>query len=526
MSRPLHSLKGVELVDALLEEWPTSERATLDWDDFAEGIMAKLETEPLGPRAAEATSDAKFLLAPDLNGAITSGAEAPVSHPLVPAPSLLRATVGESDARAPHVEETMSASQRDRRSSLQDLAKMANEGPRSQRGGANGNGPDSFGAAPMSQRSSGRLSEGSGVVDLQSLSVLPVYGESPSEVVLPPSSKTMPGTVPGVQPKSDTFALGTASSTPGYVAVASENPPSMQESVPPMPQSIAPAFLSDSGITPPRRMSGPGVGVVFGGIVGVLAVAAGALFFVVSKKAPTTDTAAASVSFTAPADPVEAPVVAPTDQVEPVAQAAQNDEAAKPADGAMDPSALPVTAAKTDETAHRANSSSKESAPVAAAAGPSKKEAKEAAAKEAKEAKEAKKLAAATPPPPSGIPDNALGAEMKKAAGPGVLGSGVESNKTDPQFAAGTVPQRPSQGTLTSALGRVVGKAKSCIGPDDPISRASVVFASAGTVSSVSVSGHAAGKPAEACIKAALSGAKLNTPFAEPTYTTTVTIRP
>lgn len=512
MSRPLQSLHGVELVDALLEEWRdhglhTQERSTLAWDDFAEGIMARIDSE--GGRARqvcddEVTSDAKFLLAPNLNGANTSGAEAPVSHPLVPV--LLTAA---EDARAPHLEETMGASQRDRRSSLQDLAKMANEGPRSQRGG---NGPDSFAAAPMSQRSTGRLSEGSGVVDLQSLSVLPVYGDAPSEAALPPSS---------VQANSDTFAVGTAPLTPaappGYAAFASEAPPppSMQESVPPMPLSIAPASLSDSGIVQPRRMSGPGVGVVFGGIVGVLAVAAGALFFVVSKKAPANETAAASTTVVAPAEK--------TEEVAAVAPVAAVEEAAKPSDG-TDPTALPVTGAKgADTDSHRTHGSSKDSAPVAAAATPaSKKEAKEAAAKEAKEAK---KVAAAEPPPPSGIPDNDLGKAMKVAGGPGVVGSGVE-NKADAQFAAGTVPQRPSQGTLTSALGRVLGKAKACIGPDDPISRASVVFASAGTVSSVAVSGNAAGKPAEACIKSALSGAKLNTPFAEPTYTTTVTIRP
>jgi hypothetical protein len=321
-------------------------------------------------------------------------------------------------------------------------------------------------------------------------------------------------------PKSDTFVVGATPAAPaGYAAFASEAPPSMQESVPPMPLSIAPASLSDSGITQAggaRRMSGPGVGVVFGGIVGVLAVAAGALFFVVSKKAPAADTAAASMTVAAPADKVEAPVVAV------VAPIAAVEQAAQPSDG-TDPSALPVTGAKADDT-HRTHGS-KDSAPVAATATPSssKKDAKDA--KEA--AKEAKKLAAAepTPPPPSGIPDNDLGKAMKVAGGPGVVGSGVE-NKADAQFAAGTVPQRPSQGTLTSALGRVLGKAKSCIGPDDPISRASVVFASAGTVSSVTVSGNAAGKPAEACIKTALSGAKLNTPFAEPTYTTTVTIRP
>jgi hypothetical protein len=50
------------------------------------------------------------------------------------------------------------------------------------------------------------------------------------------------------------------------------------------------------------------------------------------------------------------------------------------------------------------------------------------------------------------------------------------------------------------------------------------VFSSAGTVQSVSVSGGAVGKPAEACIKDALMKAKLQ-PFAEATYSAPVTIR-
>lgn len=400
----------------------------------------------------------------------------------------------------------MGASQRDRRSSLQDLAKMANEGPRSQRGG-NGaeSGAGSFASAPMSQRSTGRLSEGSGVVDLQSLSVLPVYGDAPSEAALPSSVQ------PHSSAASDTFAVRSPTAPAGYAAFATEAPPSMQDSVPPIPLSIAPSSLStsltESGITQPRRMSGPGVGVMFGGIVGVLAVSAGALFFVVSKKAPV-ETAAASTTIAAPADKLE----------EAAAVALVAPAAAKPADG-TDPTGLPVAAVKPEGEGHRGSHAAKGSAPIAAAATPSSSK------KDAKEAVRETKVTAAEPPPPSGIPDNALGAEMKKAAGPGVVGSGVE-NKADSQFAAGTVPQRPSQGTLTSALGRVLGKAKSCIGPDDPISRASVVFASAGTVSSVTVTGNAAGKPAEACIKTALGGAKLNTPFADPAYTTTVTIRP
>ena len=50
------------------------------------------------------------------------------------------------------------------------------------------------------------------------------------------------------------------------------------------------------------------------------------------------------------------------------------------------------------------------------------------------------------------------------------------------------------------------------------------MFGSSGTVQSVTVTGGAAGKPAEACIKNALMKAKLS-PFAEPTYTANITVR-
>ncbi|MEA2746282.1 MAG: hypothetical protein QOI41_425, partial [Myxococcales bacterium] len=63
-----------------------------------------------------------------------------------------------------------------------------------------------------------------------------------------------------------------------------------------------------------------------------------------------------------------------------------------------------------------------------------------------------------------------------------------------------------------------------CLGPDDPVSRASITFTSAGTVQSVNVTGGAVGKPAEACIKGALGKAKV-APFAEATYTANITVR-
>ena len=131
----------------------------------------------------------------------------------------------------------------------------------------------------------------------------------------------------------------------------------------------------------------------------------------------------------------------------------------------------------------------------------------------------AKDLPQATPGASGGLND-----AMRQAAGPTSAGTDNANDKKGPEFAPGSVPQKPSQGALTGALGAVLPGARACLGPDDPVSRATVVFTSNGSVQSVSVSGGAAGKPSEGCIKGALSKAKLQ-PFAEATYTTTVTVR-
>jgi hypothetical protein len=130
------------------------------------------------------------------------------------------------------------------------------------------------------------------------------------------------------------------------------------------------------------------------------------------------------------------------------------------------------------------------------------------------------------PKTPTG-PNAALGDEMRKSVGasasseidvkPAAAPSGQNS-------VSGNVPTKPSQGAVTGAIGAVLPAARECLGPDDPISRAQIVFSSDGTVQSVTVSGPAAGKPTEACIKGALSKAKVP-PFAEPSYTAPITIR-
>ncbi|MEO7112171.1 MAG: hypothetical protein ABI183_17130, partial [Polyangiaceae bacterium] len=126
------------------------------------------------------------------------------------------------------------------------------------------------------------------------------------------------------------------------------------------------------------------------------------------------------------------------------------------------------------------------------------------------------------PPSVGGSPN--LQNAMQTAAGPSDSTT-TQTATTGPKFAPGSVPQRPSQGALASAIGRVLPDARSCLGPDDGVSYANIVFESGGGVQNVTLSGYAANKPAGACITTALKKGSVG-PFAEPTYSARVTVRP
>lgn len=134
---------------------------------------------------------------------------------------------------------------------------------------------------------------------------------------------------------------------------------------------------------------------------------------------------------------------------------------------------------------------------------------------------EAKDKSAA--PAATGDP-NSLQAQMDKAVG----GSTPAPKADEPAAKAphsADVPEVPSQGAIQGAMGAVMGQARSCVAGMDEPSRAQVTFVSNGSVSAVSVSGPAAGKPAAGCISAALKRAKV-TPFQKPSFSVGVTIRP
>lgn len=129
---------------------------------------------------------------------------------------------------------------------------------------------------------------------------------------------------------------------------------------------------------------------------------------------------------------------------------------------------------------------------------------------------------------PTGKPGD-LQSEIARAAG---ADGKPKDNAGDgtPEPAAGNpktqnIPEQPSQGAVASAVGGVMGGAKSCVSGADDVSRANVTFSSNGSVSNVSVTGWAAAHGKSACVTAALKGAKVG-PFSKPSFTFPVTIRP
>ena len=136
----------------------------------------------------------------------------------------------------------------------------------------------------------------------------------------------------------------------------------------------------------------------------------------------------------------------------------------------------------------------------------------------------AKPVTPVAPPPQAPAVEAARPPEDLNAALRKEVGDNAIPKTPAAAFRAGDVPQTPSQGAVTGALGAVLPQARACLGPDDSISKASIVFTANGGVQSVKVAGGAAGRPAEACIRDALSKARVQ-PFAEPTYPASITIR-
>jgi len=238
--------------------------------------------------------------------------------------------------------------------------------------------------------------------------------------------------------------------------------------------------------------------------VAAAAIAAGVFF---AARHTQREGGAASVDVaTSPAQPVSsARTVAQAQPAIPVASMAADDRGVDPA--SLPPAPTAVVAAR--ETAI---------GPAPAAAKP----ALPPAARTTTPA-HAADVPTATAPPSAGVNLQTL---MQQAAGVTSAPAAPATTSPDaPLGVVGSVPLRPSQGAIQGALGAVLPSARACLGPDDAISHAAITFGSDGSVVNVGVSGGAAGKPAEGCIRVALMKARV-APFAQPTFTGTVTVRP
>lgn len=452
--------------------------------------------------------------------------------------------------------------ERDRRS-LQELARLAQLTPA----------PASVAPSGSHRASAARSDDDSGLVDLAAASLVdpqaavraqstplasaglfddvvpeapvsyrPVSQPPPSRV--PASLAPVPGSGVPAAPSVPSLVPGALASGP---SIAPSQPPVARHSVPGTPGALLsqPALASQPAPTlaPPAPLSAPRVPalatasyaalvlpkkpskrLVAAGVIGAIALVAGGIFAVRQAQQNAAAQAVAASSIEAPKrlkdEDIPLPEPTATENV-----AAQNAATAavteEPADEGtvLDPNALPE--AQTTPVRHGTKAASK-SVPQSVAQAATPKATTKAAATAKND--EAGKLTERDLPPSSGVV-GALGDEMRKAVGDKGNDPSPAAGATGPQFAAGSVPQKPSQGAVTSAIGAVLPSARGCLGPDDPISRAAVVFGSAGTVESVRVSGGAAGKPAESCIQSALGKAKL-APFAEPTYTANITVRP
>ena len=403
---------------------------------------------------------------------------------------------------------TMPANRERDRQSLKDLAKMA-QGLTPPPGSVSGSPSSVLRAgvpATLATDKAERPSHDSGVIDLAA------------------ASHADPGAAIRAQATplatQDLFAQDGDSLRPGPVAFGAAVGAATTAQVPPSGQAApgiqpAPTPSVQGGAAPALAPKASGnatllIALGLGGILALSAVVGGVVVVrsrAASEQAPVAVTVAAPAVQNAAQIDSKGPKTLPTDTK---AEAAPAPEAAPTALAVTDLAA--PTAGKTDANAGaKVAAPTTPAVPVAAAVAPSAPKPKGTKSANAKENTETG-------------PAGDLGAAIKKEVG------GDEAQKNDAKAAVmggagtGNLPQKPSQGAVTGAIGAVLPGARACLGPDDPVSRASIVFGSSGAAQSVTVSGGAAGKPAEACIKDALMKAKLQ-PFADPTYSANITVR-
>lgn len=492
-----------------LAAWPAAEKPQSDWDDMAAAVVDRIEAGDPGTTKSY-LADEKIFAAP-VGQLPEEGHNSAHASP-----------VSTRDAKKPTPENgpmSFAADREGERKSLQDLARLASltpappstapKSPAARAGEAKGDDSGLINlaalAAPSTDTVAGPATPAPGLASAGLFDEDPASMAPPS--VAPPSVRSAPAPSARISaapisavPSAPVSAAPISAAPISAASAASAASMAPISAVPSAPVSAAPMMA------PTKKKSSAGL-IIVGALVGVAALAAGGAFVVRGQLAKQQAVAMAPKTEAAPTVATPAPKADDN-------KVAQADTPSTPSTDSVDPSQLPSPNAAAPKTTLAAKG-----APVAAPKAAASAEPKKADEKPEGPQMSAKDLPQTAPGASGGLND-----AMRQAAGPSTTTNDNGSDKKGPDYAPGSVPQKPSQGALTGALGAVLPSARACLGPDDPVSRATVVFSSNGAVQSVAVSGGAAGKPAEGCIKGALGKAKLQ-PFAESTYTTTVTVR-
>ncbi|CAN5282466.1 hypothetical protein BH09MYX1_BH09MYX1_65060 [soil metagenome] len=472
-------MSGARDLDKMLADWPSATPTDVEREDFAARVVDSI--------VAEST------------GKLEESTEALLSAPLPARESEGNLAGRASIPSVSGVENKMSKDRGRDRASFQELAKLAGT-PAPQ--------PVTPSLTPPPSgvvRGEEASSDDSGIVDLKMV--------AESDPAASERSKSTPLAAQGLfDDEAPASAAAVSASLPplSASAVAQSSPPP-SASMPPASSSIAPASSASLAPAAPKKeekKKGGGMIFLFGGLA-IVAAAAGVFFVVKSGALSGANDTGTTAANTAAAKPAETGAPVATNTATPGATVAVADTSSAgvdmnllPEDDQGSKRVMPKITANNGVTAKPTASVADTTPPPAGSVDP--------------------KLVANNIPNGGGAGGGDLTAAMKAAAGGGT--AAATDTATGPQYAAGTVPQKPSQGQVQGAINAVLPEAKKCMAEGDPLSRANIVFQSDGTVKSVSVSGFAAGRPNEACVKAALSKAKIS-PFAEATYSFPVNVR-
>jgi len=506
-------------LDQALHTWPDISRTERDWAEFA----GRIEGGAFNRHSRQSThggSDEELLSSPLPESLEESHKRAASSGEIRTAAGVDRAgeTLREPSRESPSdLEDGIMSHQQSQRGgdrrSFRDLAQMAGTPIVVKRGSTSGLRPKT-------------AASDSGMIDLAALAAADRAAVDRASVTPLAStdladSEELP-TAPRISPTTPSTAFAPA---PVTVAVAPARIVSAQAAL-----QVGPAETSSRGRLGLVAAAVGLAAIAAGAFIAVHALRPGQAVVTTSAQAPVVQAAAVAQ---APGRATQAPVAAAAPGVDPASlPQASSIVTAAPVEFATRArhsghalrahSAPHASSAKTAETDNSDNDSDTDSTPAVAEAAPAPKPEVKVAAKEAPAAPAGPgggladmiKQAAAAPIPATPAADPPPVAQALPAPTPAAA-----------PVAAGSVPQRPSQGAVTSALSGVLASARKCLGPDDGVSRAHVVFGSDGNVQSTTVTGPAEGESEEGCIKAALGKAHVPA-FAEATYGATVTVRP